>query len=58
MQDTTAVTSNGVKDEHANVRFYKMLEVAYNCAKNGYYERASRIATEAAEHYDESFDNR
>jgi hypothetical protein len=56
MSKTTASTSNGAKDDHSTVRFFKLLEVAYNLAKNGYYERADRIASEATEHYEEAFE--
>lgn len=45
---------SGDEDRHAHVRFFKMLEVAYNCAKNDHYERAAALATQAAEHYDET----
>lgn len=40
-------------DTHGHVRFFKMLEVAYNCARNGHYERARNMAREASAHYEE-----
>lgn len=40
-------------DRHAHVRFFKLLEVAYNCARNGHYDRAAGVAEQAVAHYDE-----
>jgi len=40
------------QDTHAHVRFFKLLEVSYNCAKNGEYESAAEIAQTAADYYD------
>jgi len=45
-------TDNG--DRHAHVRYFKMLEVAYNLAKNGYYKRSASMAEEATTHYSET----
>jgi len=41
-------------DAHAHIRYFKLLEVAYNLAKNGYYERSAEIASHAMAHYDET----
>jgi len=41
-------------DTHAHVRYFKMLETAYNAASNGYYERSADIARVAIEHYAEA----
>jgi hypothetical protein len=53
MSEKDSTKLNGTEDGHAHVRFYKLLEVAYNCANNGYYERAGQVAAEAAKHHDE-----
>lgn len=41
------------QDTHGEVRFFKLLEVAYNCARNGYYGRAAVLAEQACAHYEE-----
>lgn len=38
-------------DTHAHVRFFKLLEVAYNCARNGHYESAAQVAKCAYSYY-------
>jgi len=46
--------ANDNGDTHAHVRFFKLLEVAYNAAQNGYYERAFDAAEVAVLHYQET----
>jgi len=46
--------ANNNGDTHAHVRFFKLLEVAYNAAQNGYYERAFDTIEVAALHYQEA----
>jgi len=41
------------EDEHAHVRFCKVLEVAYNSARNGRYGHAAMMAKIAAAMYDD-----
>lgn len=41
-------------DTHADIRVFKLFEVAYNCARNGYYDRAAAVAEQAVEHYEET----
>jgi len=41
-------------DTHAHVRYFKLLEVAYNLAHNGYYERSADVAEQATTHYGET----
>jgi len=48
---------NGRRPTHDQVRVFKLLEVAYNCARNGYYARAAAVAGEAVAHYSEVSDN-
>jgi HEPN domain-containing protein len=40
-------------DDHAHIRYFKLLEVAYNCARNGHYDRAAAVSQQAVEHYKE-----
>lgn len=39
-------------DTHAHIRFFKLLEVAYNSAQNGHYEEAAQVARTASDYYD------
>lgn len=43
-------------DTHAHVRYFKLLEVAYNCAQNGHYDRSRHVAEQAIQHYDEAME--
>lgn len=45
------------KPTHAEVRVFKLMEVAYNCARNGYYQRAALLAQQVFEHYSELADD-
>lgn len=40
------------EDTHAHTRFFKLLEVAYNSARNGHYEAAASVSQEAADYYE------
>jgi hypothetical protein len=44
------------EDEHAHVRYFKTLEVAYNSARNGRYGHAAMMAKIAAAMYDDMSD--
>jgi len=45
------------EDEHAHVRFFKVLEVAYNSARNRQYGHAAEMAELAAAMYDDMADD-
>jgi len=49
-----AMTNGENGDTLAHVRYFKMLEVAYNPAKNGYYKRSASMAEQATTHYSET----
>jgi hypothetical protein len=38
------------QDTHGQIRYFKLLETAYNMAKNGYYARSVEAARLAVKH--------
>lgn len=37
-------------------QFIKLLQIAYNLASDGYYERANQLASAATDHYEDTFE--
>jgi len=42
------------EDEHAHVRYFKLIEVAYNCARYEHYATANLVLRAAQRHYEEA----
>lgn len=50
--DPADVGTRREADSHAHVRFFKLMEVAYNCANHDHYDFAARVAALAVDYYD------